>query len=53
MAKTARLIIDGKSYEFPIIEGTEGEKAIDISTLRARTGLITYDPGFANTGVCK
>ena len=53
MAKSATLIIDGKSYEFPIIEGTEGEKAIDISTLRARTGLITYDPGFANTGVCK
>ena len=53
MVKSATLIIDGKSYEFPIIEGTEGDKAIDISSLRARTGLITYDPGFANTGVCK
>lgn len=53
MGKTATLIIDGKSYELPVIEGSEGEKAIDISALRRETGLITYDPGFANTGVCK
>ncbi len=53
MGKTAKLIIDGKSYEFPVIEGTEGDSAIDISTLRSRTGLITYDPGLANTSACK
>ena len=53
MGKTATLTVDGKTYEFPIIEGSEDEKAIDISTLRSRTGLITYDPGFANTGACK
>ncbi len=38
--------------ELPVFEGTEGEKAVDISQLRARTGLITYDNGFGNTGSC-
>jgi citrate synthase len=53
MGKTARLTIDGKTYEFPIVEGTEGERAIDISNLRKETGLITLDPGYANTGSCE
>ncbi len=53
MEKTARLTFDGKTYEFPVVTGTEGEMAIDISTLRDRTGLITLDPGFVNTGSCK
>ena len=53
MTQTAKLIIDGKEYEFPVIEGTEGERAIDISKLRAQTGYITMDPGYANTGSCK
>lgn len=53
MSQTAKLIVDGKTYEFPIIVGTEGERAIDIRQLREKTGLITYDPGFANTGSCK
>jgi len=48
----AELIIDGKSYKFPLVVGTEGEKGIDISTLRKRTGLITIDPSFMNTGAC-
>jgi citrate synthase len=46
----AKLILDGKEYEFPVIEGTEGEKAIDISKLRAQTGYITLDVGYKNTG---
>ncbi len=50
MAETAKLIIDGKEIEFPIIEGTENEKAIDISSLRGSTGYITMDPGYKNTG---
>lgn len=50
MSQTAEIIIDGKSIKLPIIEGSEGEKAIDISKLRAQTGLITIDPGFKNTG---
>lgn len=52
MEQTAKLVIDGKTYELPIITGTEGEKAIDISRLRQETGLITLDPGYANTGSC-
>jgi len=53
MGETATLIIDGRTYEFPIVAGTEGERAIDISTLRQRTGLITLDPGYPNTGSCE
>ncbi len=49
----AELIIDGKTYRYPIITGTEGERGIDISTLRKDTGCITYDPSFLNTGSCK
>jgi citrate synthase len=52
MTDTIKLIYDGKEYELPVIEGSEGEKAIDISQLRANTGLITLDPGYANTGSC-
>lgn len=48
--KTATITYEGKSYELPLIEGTEGEVAIDIGSLRATTGLITLDPGFKNTG---
>jgi citrate synthase len=48
--KKATIILEGQSYEFPIIEGTEGEKAIDISSLRAQTGHITLDIGYKNTG---
>ncbi|HOJ32621.1 MAG TPA: citrate synthase [Candidatus Hydrogenedentes bacterium] len=50
---TAKLILDGKEYELSVIEGTEGEKAIDISNLRNQTGYITMDTGYANTGSCK
>jgi citrate synthase len=53
MAQTAKLTIGDKTYELPMIIGTEGEAAIDITKLRDQTGLITYDPGFANTGACK
>jgi citrate synthase len=53
MAKTAKLILDDKQIDLPIIEGTEGEKGIDISQLRAQTGYITLDPNLGNTGSCK
>lgn len=53
MSNFAELKVDGKSYEIPIIEGTENEKAIDISNLRAQSGYITIDPGFKNTGSTK
>lgn len=50
MQETVKIIIEGQEYEFPVIEGTEKEKAIDISALRAKTGYITIDEGFKNTG---
>jgi citrate synthase len=51
--KTARLHLDGKDYDLPVIVGTEGEVGIDIQSLRGQTGAITYDPGFGSTGSCK
>jgi len=53
MEDTAKLILDGQSYELPIVSGTQGERAIDISKLRSQTGMITLDPGVANTGSCQ
>lgn len=49
---TARLILNNQEYEFPIIEGSEHEIAIDFTKLRAQTGAIAYDPGYGNTGSC-
>ena len=48
----AELNVDGKTIELPVVVGTEGEKAIDISELRAKTSYITLDHGYANTGSC-
>ncbi|HVV70995.1 MAG TPA: citrate/2-methylcitrate synthase, partial [Verrucomicrobiae bacterium] len=53
MEKTAELILNGKSCKLPIVEGTEHECAIDVSSLRNETGLITLDDGYANTGSCQ
>jgi citrate synthase len=44
---------DGQSIELPVIIGTENEHAIDISKLRSKTGYITMDPGYGNTGSCE
>jgi citrate synthase len=43
----------GQQYEIPLLQGTEGERAIDIRKLRAKTGLVTFDPGYGNTGSCE
>ena len=53
MAKTAELIIEGKSYTFPIVEGSEGEMGVDISELLEKTGAVTLDLGYKNTGATK
>ncbi len=53
MVEHATLTYNGKTFKLPVIVGSEGEKAIDISKLRQESGLITLDPGFANTGSCK
>ena len=52
MSSTAKLELDGKAYEFPIVSGAEQEKGIDISNLRNATGHITLDDGYGNTGSC-
>ncbi|MBW2197934.1 MAG: citrate (Si)-synthase, partial [Deltaproteobacteria bacterium] len=52
MTEKVKIVFEGKTYEFPVVVGTEGETAIDISNLRQMTGLITLDPGYANTGSC-
>jgi len=52
MSEKAKLILDGQEYELPVVIGTENEKGIDISKLRAESKYITFDPGFANTGAC-
>ena len=44
---------DGQTIELPVVTGTENEKAVDISKLRAKTGHITLDPGYGNTGSCQ
>lgn len=50
MADSVKVEIEGQVHEFPVMVGSEGEKAIDISDLRARTGYITMDPAYMNTG---
>ncbi|HNR74157.1 MAG TPA: citrate/2-methylcitrate synthase, partial [Cyclobacteriaceae bacterium] len=53
MAKHAEIILDGKSYKFPLVEGSEGEIGIDISNLMEETGAVTLDFGYKNTGATK
>lgn len=53
MSGKAEIRLDGNSYELPVVEGTENEKAVDIGKLRAQSGLITIDPGYKNTGATK
>lgn len=52
MTETAKLELPGKTVELPIIVGSEGEKAIDVSNLRGETGFVTLDNGYMNTGAC-
>jgi len=53
MAKSARLVIDQSTYDLPVMVGTEGEHAIDITNLRDTSGYVTLDEGYMNTGSCK
>ena len=52
MSNEAKLELDGKIYTLPTLTGTENEKAVDVSALRANTGYITLDDGYGNTGSC-
>lgn len=49
-SKVAKLTVDGKEIDFPIVEGTEAERALDIARLRRDTGYVTLDEGYVNTG---
>lgn len=53
MSDIVKVEFEGKTYEFPVIKGTEDEVAIDIKTLRSSANLITIDPGYKNTGSCE
>ncbi|MDR1789975.1 MAG: hypothetical protein LBR12_06525, partial [Opitutaceae bacterium] len=50
---TALLKLDGGEIHLPVLTGTEGERALDISSLRGETGCITFDEGYGNTGSCR
>ena len=52
MEKTGTIRLGDENFDFPIIEGTEGEKALDTRTLRLKSGCITFDEGYGNTGSC-
>jgi citrate synthase len=53
MPQKAELRFDGRVISLDVVEGSEGERAINIGKLRDETGLITLDPGYANTGSCE
>jgi citrate synthase len=50
MSQNASITLDGKTFELPVIQGSEEEKAIDIQNLRSESGFITLDSGYKNTG---
>ena len=52
MEQTGTIQLDGQTYELPIIEGVENEKALDTRTLRKKSGYISFDEGYGNTGSC-
>jgi citrate synthase len=53
MSKSVDISFEGKSLSLPVFEGTESERAIDVTELRNQSGLITFDPGYGNTGAAK
>lgn len=52
MTSSAELKLPGQTIQLPVVEGSEGEKAVDIAALRQKTGYITLDPAYVNTGAC-
>ena len=53
MSENSLLRIGSDEYELPILVGSEGERAVDVTKLRAQSGYITFDPGYGNTGSCQ
>lgn len=52
MYNSVTVRIGGENFNFPVVDGTEGERAIDFRTLRKRSGFVTFDEGYGNTGSC-
>ena len=52
MSDSVKILVGDKYYEFPVVKGSKNERAININSLRAETGLITIDPGYKNSGSC-
>ncbi len=53
MADTAKITVDGKTVEMPILKGTDGPSVVDIRKLYAEADVFTYDPGFTSTASCE
>ncbi|MCY3956075.1 MAG: citrate synthase [Nitrospira sp.] len=52
MKQLSTLHVDDQTTALPVVTGAEGERVLDVTTLRARTGLTTFDPGYVNTASC-
>ncbi len=52
-SQKAQLSVNGRQLDLDLVQGSEGEVAVDIGSLRSKSGLITLDPGYGNTGSCK
>ncbi|MYD31091.1 MAG: citrate synthase [Nitrospira sp. SB0677_bin_15] len=52
MKQLSTLHVDDQTTALPVVAGTEGERVLDVTTLRAQTGLTTFDPGYVNTASC-
>lgn len=50
---SAKLELNGSTYEFPVTVGSENEVGVDFTKLRATTGAVAFDPGYGNTGACE
>ena len=52
-AGTAKLELDGKTYDFPVLSGTHGPNVVDVKSLYGQAGVFTLDPGFTSTASCE
>ena len=51
--RTATIILDNRSVEFPVYDAVHGPSVIDVRTLYRDLGVFTYDPGYTSTGSCE
>ena len=53
LTNAATLNVDERSVKLDVLTGTMGERALDMSTLKAQTGCVAFDPALTNTAVCR